>query len=285
LRAHVAVVVAILSTVVLGGCAARGSSAARGRVPSSAKSGGLMVESTDPRLEAAILAEAIRPGAESHLQVAREYLRLGILDAAFKRTDQALQLEPRLAAAHELMARIWRDCGMPGTALSHGHRAVYFAPDSSSAHNTLGTIFNALGRTDEARSEFQRAYALDPAAGWALSNLCYVEFEAGHFAEARRQCEAALRASPALAAARNNLGLTHAGSGDLAAAREAFLVGGDTAVASYNIGIVLLAEGRFAEAGVAFQQAIDARPAYTAAKTRAHEARMRALGIAIPKRP
>jgi len=283
LRANVAVVVAIVSTAVLSGCAARGRSA--GRAHASSTSAGVTIESTDPRLEAAILAETILPTAESHLQVAREYLRLGILDAAFKRTDRALSLEPKLSAAHEVMARIWRDCGMPESALVHGHRAVYFAPDSSSAHNTLGTILNALGRADEARTEFLKAYALDPGAGWALSNLCYVEFEAGHFEEARRQCEAALRASPALATARNNLGLTHAGSGDLDAAREAFLVGGDAAVAAYNIGIVLLAEGRFAEAGVAFQQAIDARPAYTAAKTRAHEARMRALGISIPKRP
>jgi tetratricopeptide (TPR) repeat protein len=282
-RANLATVVALIATAVLSGCAARTAPAARAQVASN--STGLTIESTDPRLAAAILAEAVRPNGESHLQVAREYLRLGIFDAAFKRTDRALKLDPELSAAHEMMARIWRDCGMPEVALVYAHRAVYFAPNAASAHNTLGTVLIAIGRTDQARMSFAKAFAVDATAGWALSNLCYVEFEAGNFAEARRQCEAALQASPALGTARNNLGLSHAGSGDLNAAREAFLIAGDEAAASYNIGIVLLAEGRYSEAGVAFQQAIDARPAYTAAKTRAHEARMRALGISNRKRP
>ena len=39
--------------------------------------------------------------------------------------------------------------------------------------------------------------------------------------------------------------------------------------AHYNIGIVHLAEGRFEAAAAAFQEAIDARPDFTAAKSRA----------------
>ena len=82
------------------------------------------------------------------------------------------------------------------------------------------------------------------------------------------------RRSPA---AHNNLALTHAGSGRHGGARGAFLAAGDAAAASYNIGIVYLADGRFAEAGESVRAAIVARPAFTAAKTRAHETRMRAL--------
>ena len=74
-------------------------------------------------------------------------------------------------------------------------------------------------------------------------------------------------------------------SGDLASASEAFQAGGDVAAGYYNLGIVHMAAGRYVEAGRAFQRAIDSRPAFTAAKTRAHEARMRALGADDRRQP
>jgi Flp pilus assembly protein TadD len=275
MRAHLAVV-ALVSGALVSGCVT--SSMGRSDVPQKPTSlSGVTIESKDPRLAAAILAEAVQPNAEGALQVAREYVRLGVLDAAYKCTARALKRKPNLPAAHDMMARIWRDWGMPETALGHAHRAIYFAPRWSGAYNTLGTVLDALSRRDEARTAFLRAFELDSGAGWALSNLCYLEFRARNLEEARRRCEAAVRASPALATAHNNLALTHAAAGDMAGARDAFLEGGDAATASYNIGIVYLAEGRYEDASKAFQQAIDAKPDYTAAKTRAHEARMKAL--------
>jgi Flp pilus assembly protein TadD len=165
------------------------------------------------------------------------------------------------------------------------YRALHYAQRSASAHNTLGTILDALGRVDGAREAYRRAFILDPGAGWALSNLCYLEFRQGQFAEARRHCEAALRAMPALAEAHNNLGLAHAASGDLAAAKSAFLGTGDSAAAHYNLGIVHLAADHYVEAARAFEAALEARPDFTAAKSRAHEARMRLLTAGNRKKP
>ena len=123
--------------------------------------------------------------------------------------------------------------------------------DSSSAHNTLGTVLDALGRTDEARTDVPRGRTRSiPAAGWALSNLCYLEFEAGHFDEARRQCEAALRRIAGARRPRTTISRSRTPrSGDLVAAREAFLVGGDSAAACYNIGIVLSRGGALRRSG------------------------------------
>lgn len=238
---------------------------------------GTTVESLDPRLAAAILGETILPTAESHLRVAQEYRRLGLLDSAYARLNRAIRSNPRLAEAHEEMARIWRDWGLPGQALGAAYRAVYSEPRSASARNTLGTIFDALGRSDDARREYERAVALDPTAWWAFNNLCYSQFRAGHFADARARCEEALRLEPAMAAAHNNLALTYAALGDLDRARAEFLAAGDLATASFNLGIVHLAERDYAAAAAAFEQAIKSRAAYTAAKQRAHEARVRAV--------
>ncbi len=276
--------VVVLSLGLLTGCAANGAGSRAARNPPSSGTAGT-IESTDPRLLAALLAERMLPGVDSHLEVARQYARLGILDAAHKRTQRALDRDPRSAAAHEMMARLWRDWGFPGRALGHAHRALYYQPASGSVQNTLGTVFDALGRTSDARAAYLRAFELDASAGWALSNLCYLEFRLGHLEEARWHCEAAIRATPALAAAHNNLGLTHAAAGDLDRAREAFLAAGDAASADYNMGVVHLAAGRYAEAAEAFEHAIEARPTYTAAKKRAHEARMRALGAEGRRQP
>lgn len=268
------VVAALLATVC--GCAAHGR-VSPGIKPGSASNTAGSVESTDRRLSAALLAEKLVPSPEAHLGVAREYARLGILDAAHTRTERALAGAPRYAAAHELMGRIWRDWGQPDVALAHVHRAIFFDPRSASAQNTLGTILDALGSVDAARDAYRRAFALDPSAGWALSNLCYLEFRQGRFEEARRHCEAAIAVSPSLTEAHNNLGLAFAASGDLSGAKASFLGAGDVAAAHYNLGIVHLASQRFEAAALAFEAAVEARPDFTAAKSRAHEARMRAM--------
>lgn len=247
------------------------------RTPSHTTTLGATIEASDRRLAAALLAEAVLPTAESHVRVAQEYSRLGILDAALARLNRALLKEPEMARAHEGVARVWRDWGLPGLGLPAAYRAVYYDPGSASARNTLGTILDSLGRFEAARTAYSSAVALEPGAGWALNNLCNLEYRRGRFAEARAHCESALRIDPLSRAARNNLALTYAASGDLTKARAEFLAGGDLAAAEYNMGIVRLAEGDYASAAAAFEQAIKARPSFSAAKTRAHAARMRVL--------
>jgi Tfp pilus assembly protein PilF len=238
---------------------------------------GATVEGSDRRLSAALLAESIRQDAESHLGVAKEYRRLRLLDSAYARLNRALQKDPWLAEAHEEMARIWRDWRMPDQGLGYAYRAVYNDPRSASARNTLGTILDALGRPEEARRSYEMATLLEPTAAWAFNNLCYSEFRSGHLVQARARCNEALHLAPKMAAAHNNLALTYAASGDLDRARTEFLAAGDLASAQYNLGIVHLAERDYEAAAEAFEQAIQARESFTAAKERAHEARVHVI--------
>jgi len=274
MRAYLGACLVLFGWLVLTGCATRG--AVTPRTP--AKSGTFAtIESSDRLLGGALLADAVQSTAQSRLQVAREYSRLGILDMAQSWTSMALEREPRLAEGHELMARIWRDWRMPDVALRSAHLAVRYAPRSASAHNTLGTVFDALGQVGAARSAYLAAAALDRNAGWALNNLCYLEMRAGRFDEALRSCQGALGLSPALVTAQNNLALTYAASGAMTNATDAFMTGGDQASAYYNIGIVHLAHRQYADAAIAFEQAIKLRPTFTEAKRWAHDARMRLL--------
>ena len=238
---------------------------------------GATVESSDKRLAAALLAEMVLPTTASHLRVAEEYRRIDVLDAAYERVNRALQKEPRSAVAHETLARLWRDWGMPGEGLGAAYRATYFDPRSASAENTLGTLLDALGRPEAARAAFEQALVLDPTASWALNNLCYVDLRLGRLKEAQAACAAALRLSPDFGAAHNNMGLVHAAAGEFVQARHSFLEAGDKAAADFNLGIVYLRDGDYSSAADAFEEAIQARPDFTAAKTRAHAARMRAI--------
>lgn len=244
---------------------------------------GATIEGSDKRLAAALLAEAVFPTMASHLQVAEEYRRIGVLDAAYDGLNRALQREPRSAVAHEALARVWRDWGMAGEGLGAAYRAAYYDRQSASAQNTLGTLFNALGRPQDARAAFERALVLDPAASWALNNLCYVDFRLGRLKEAQSECAAALRLTPDFVAAHNNMGLIHAAAGEFVQARRSFLEAGDEAAADFNLGIVYLRDSDYSSAADAFEEAIKARPDFTAAKTRAHAARMRMMSGRIDR--
>jgi tetratricopeptide (TPR) repeat protein len=265
-----------LGVLVLSGCAP-GLGNLTGKPGPRPHGFGNTVESSDRRLSAALLAERVQPTADSHLQVAEEYRRLGLLDSAHDRLMRALAKEPRRAAVHEAVARIWRDWGMPASGLRHAHQAVYLAPRSASARNTLGTLLDALGQLDEAQAAYEAALALDQDAAWALNNLCYLAFRRGRLQEARAHCEAALQRAPTSVATHNNLALTYAAAGDMGQAHEEFRGAGDLAAAEYNLGMMHLANGEHAAAARAFEEAIKLRPDFTAAKTRAHAARLRLL--------
>jgi tetratricopeptide (TPR) repeat protein len=245
--------------------------------PVMKESAGAKAESSDPRLAAALRAAAVGPSAENELGVAREYLRLRILDTAYNYANRSVLQKPRFAAAHEMLARIWRDWGFPELGIGPASRATYFDPASAAAQNTLGTLLDAVGRADQAHHAFARAVQLDARAGWALNNLCFIELRMDRLVEARLHCLAAIDVDPHLTAARNNLALTFVASGDAAGAREAFLATGNAAAAAYNRGIVHMAQREYTGAAEAFEEAIAARPAFTAAKARAHEARMLVL--------
>ena len=242
-----------------------------------AASFGTSIESTDPRLAAALLAETTVPTPDTHLRAALEYERLGILDASANHLQLALDEQPHFPPAHEEFARLWRDWGLPDRGLPYAYRAIYYAPQSASAQNTLGTILSALGRFDLAREAYRHAVALDSSASWALNNLCDLERRFGYLEEAQRDCQAALGIEPGFAAAHNNLALVLAAAGDLDAARREFLAAGDVASADYNLGLLHMADGNYVAAAASFEAAIKERPDFVAAKERAHAARLQLL--------
>jgi superkiller protein 3 len=231
------------------------------------------LETTDPVLSAALKNLPEPPTAPTLFAVGAAYHRRGLTDQAYSYYSRALRLEPHQAATHDALARIWRDWGLPQLGLSHAHRAIYLDPTSASARNTLGTLLHALGLRDEARRAYQLAVLLDPKAAYAHNNLCYLSFVEGQSEQAVSECRTALRIDPQLKAAHNNLALINAALGRDDVARTEFAAAGDAASVAYNMGIVYLAQSRYADAADEFDSAQVAPLKMVDAERRARDAR------------
>ncbi len=229
------------------------------------------VEASDAILSAALLALRLSPSPREHRRVAERYRALQIDDAAFDHYSSACRLDPGDFVCHEGLAQIWRDWGFPHLGLADASRAVYYAPTSPTAHNTLGTILAAVGQGPDARRAYERALALEPRADYALNNLCYLSVLEGKTGQAIDECQAALVIDPSFSAARNNLALAFAADGQDQLAQHEFRAAGDSAAASFNFGLVLLAQGNYATAAHAFDAASRARPGWHEALARARQ--------------
>jgi tetratricopeptide (TPR) repeat protein len=233
--------------------------------PAGAKQSGATIESTDPRLAAALAELQIFPTPVAHRQVAAEYVRLKLLDVAYDHYRRATVLDREDGAAYDGLARIWRDWGLPHLGLGDARRAVYFAPWSAEAHNTLGTLLQALGQRAKARNAYEQALALDSQAAYALNNLCYLSFVEGKTSRAIELCQRAAALDPSLAAARHNLALVYAADNRVDLAERELVAANRKTIAYYNLGVIGLARRDHPSALAAFETACDARPAAPAA--------------------
>ena len=242
--------------------------------PLSAANGVVTLESRDPELAAALLRLRTEPGVSAHLAIGEHYRVRGVLDSAHKHFTAAVKIDAGNADAYEGLAKTWRDWGVAGVALGDAARARFYAPRAASVQNTLGTILQALGRADDARIAYESALALEPRATYAMNNLCYLSFLEGRMDLAVAQCQRAVALEPALKVARYNLALAHAGAGRMDLAAESLAAGGDVAEASFNLGILHLAQRDYRRAASAFDAASRARPTFNLARERARQARV-----------
>ena len=234
------------------------------------------LESRDPALRDALQRLKTEPGPASHDRVAEAYRRAGVPDAAYGHYMKALALDTRDPVAYEGLARLWRDWHFPQFGMGDAQRAIYYSHGSASAYNTLGTLLAADGQLAEARIAFGRALVLDPHPAYAWANICYVDLQAGDPEDAMLACRQAIAIDPALVAAHNNLALVYAAQGDMTSAAAEFRTAGGSAAEAYNMGLVLSAKGRFAEAAQAFDAARAERPDWKEATDRAGQAKRKA---------
>jgi protein O-GlcNAc transferase len=94
---------------------------------------------------------------------------LGVLSLQTARTDdgialieQAIAINPEVAAAHNDLGNALAGGGHLGEALESYDRALALQPDFADAHLNRGNALVGLGRMDEALASYDRAIALQP---------------------------------------------------------------------------------------------------------------------------
>ncbi len=146
------------------------------------------LEGSDAQLRGALAVLAVARSAAAHRDVAVEYRRLGIMDAAYTHLSAAIRLHPGDATAFDLRARLWRSWGLPGLGIADARRAVALAPQSATAWNTLGLLLENRGSGRVAIRAYVRAVQLDRRAGYAWNNLCRAWTYVGEAAAAADAC-------------------------------------------------------------------------------------------------
>jgi serine/threonine protein kinase/tetratricopeptide (TPR) repeat protein len=123
------------------------------------------------------------------------------LEFARQMYSQAIELDPKYAAAHAGLADVYsylydyhdRDTVILQLANESSERAVELAPDLADAHASRGLAWSLTNRWQEAASEFQTAMRLNPKLFDAPFYYARSEFRQGNFAEAARLFEISAR--------------------------------------------------------------------------------------------
>jgi type IV pilus assembly protein PilF len=114
--------------------------------------------------------------ADVNVSLAQGYLRQGNYEVALQKAQKALELDPKLASAHTVVAVIYEHIGDRARAEQHYARAASLAPHAGGELNNYGTFLCSQGKFDEADAYFVRAlqdpFYKTPAVALANRGTC-----------------------------------------------------------------------------------------------------------------
>lgn len=108
---------------------------------------------------------------------------------------KALELDPELPVAHDLLAGIYQEQWQWNDAEAEYRRALKLNPNDSSAHLGLARWLLCQGRTEEAQQWARRARALDPF-GMTGNTMGWLLFQSRHFDESIHEFRSDLAVHP-----------------------------------------------------------------------------------------
>lgn len=173
--------------------------------------------------EAAKKAAEAKAGAVDAFNAAVPLFNAADFDGALAKLNEAVTLDPDLAAAHYVIGRIYERKGMMTEAIAAAEKAVSLSPDDARALTLRYELYAAAG--DQAKTQEALA-TLSAKAPAAASKVLYVRgkalFEANKTREALAVFEQAVTTDPANGRAYYELGLCYVNLNDTAKAKGAF---------------------------------------------------------------
>jgi serine/threonine-protein kinase len=177
---------------------------------------------------------------------------------------ESLRLDPEDSSARRSLAVFYAGSGRTSQAIEELRRAIALEPDNDDAHRLLGEMLLREGRREEGFGELKLAIALRPNYWRHHQTLGHASFRDGRYAEAGAAFRRVTELQPDNPWGFSGLGMVHYASGDakqaIASFRRALAIGGDPS-SHTNLGLVLYAEGRYAESAEAFEEAVRLSPA------------------------
>ena len=201
---------------------------------------------------------------------------LGVIACQTRRTERgvelikrAIELNPKVAAAHSNLGNALRDLKRPAEALASYDTAIALKPDVAEAHSSRGNALMVLTRPAEALASYDKAIALKPDYAEAHNNRGNTLRDLKRPAEALASYDKAIALKPEVAEAHSNRGNAlkdlKRPAEALASYDKAIALKPDYAEAHNNRGNALRDLKRYAKALTSYNKAIALKPDYAGA--------------------
>ena len=195
--------------------------------------------------------------AHPHDSVARFDLLRVRRRLAIKQINQLVAIAPDSYHVHQLLGELYADREEDEKAISEYRTVAVAQPDLPGTHYWLGHLYWKHGKADDALRELTRELELNPLHPEANGELGAVLVAQGHAKEAIPHLQSAIRGKPELWHAYWQLGCAYANEENYPQAeamlQKALAHDPDGSV-HYQLGMVLRAEGKTAQAAQAFAE-------------------------------
>jgi Flp pilus assembly protein TadD len=180
--------------------------------------------------------------------------------AAVDAWQKVVPMDPDDARAHNNLGIALAGSGNMSDAIGEYRKSLTLNANNSQTENNLGSALAEEGKIDESRQHFEKALEINPDNASAEVNLGNaLAVEGGHTQQAIELLTKALETLPNSPDGQNGLGVALAHEGNLNDATshllQAVALAPQDAGYRYNLGRVLAAQSRFAEALPQFEQA------------------------------
>jgi tetratricopeptide (TPR) repeat protein len=185
---------------------------------------------------------------------------VGELAAAESILTEVTASTPASDEAHRVLGEVLAARGQPDRAQKEFDTAIALRPLYWRNHRSKGLAYYDVGDFEKAAASFKRVTELQPDGAWGYQMLGATRQQQGNYKDALAAYETALKLGPT-AAGWANVGKLHYDNGKydeaVQAYREAIKIRSGSALTWRNLGDVLTAVERSAEAKEAYQQAAE----------------------------
>jgi tetratricopeptide (TPR) repeat protein/2-polyprenyl-3-methyl-5-hydroxy-6-metoxy-1,4-benzoquinol methylase len=217
------------------------------------------------RYDAAVQADP--QCARAHLNRGNILLAGAQIDEARSAYQLATACDPHYAAAHFNLGNLNYRAGEFEPALRNYQASIGIRPDFADAFVAMANALESLGRTAAAVKSYERALTINPDYAEVHFNLGMLETTHGHHDAAAKNLRRAVEIKPDFAQAHRTLGLVLSRLERLDAAeasyRRALTIEPESEGILYELVMILLALGKFAEALQLIVPSLERAPTWT----------------------